>query len=101
MARVVVTPSAEADIYDVQMDLAKAAKIPTAEKYTDLFESLLERLAEYPDSGTPRPNLGKDVRIGVVSPYIVIYRHPEADDTVTVLRVIHGRRNITSESIYD
>jgi toxin ParE1/3/4 len=60
---------------------------------------LFDRLAEYPDSGAPRASLGRDIRIGVVSPYVVIYRHREADDTVTVLRIIHGRRNITMESI--
>jgi plasmid stabilization system protein ParE len=45
--------------------------------------------------------LGKDVRIGIVFPYIVIYRHREVDGTVTVLRVIHGRRNLTIKSISD
>jgi plasmid stabilization system protein ParE len=30
-----------------------------------------------------------------VSPYIVIYRHTEAADTVTILRIVHGRRRIT------
>jgi toxin ParE1/3/4 len=45
--------------------------------------------------------LGKDIRIGIVLPYIVIYRHHEADDIVTVLRIVHGRRNITSKLISD
>jgi plasmid stabilization system protein ParE len=31
----------------------------------------------------------------------VIYRHHEADDIVTVLRVVHGRRNITAKLISD
>jgi toxin ParE1/3/4 len=41
------------------------------------------------------PALGPNVRIGVVSPYIVIYRH--AEDTVNVLRIVHGRRRITDK----
>ena len=49
----------------------------------------------------PRPALGKDIRIGIVLPYIVIYRRREADDTVTVLRVVHGHRNITTKLISD
>jgi plasmid stabilization system protein ParE len=32
-----------------------------------------------------------------VLPYIVIYNHEE--DTVTVLRVLHGKRNITRDLI--
>ncbi|PPQ37434.1 type II toxin-antitoxin system RelE/ParE family toxin [Rhodopila globiformis] len=39
--------------------------------------------------------LGKDVRIGIVDPYIVLYRHTMTIDAVTVLRIVHGRRRIT------
>ena len=35
------------------------------------------------------------VRIGIVPPYIVIYRYTEDNDIVTILRIVHGRRNIT------
>jgi plasmid stabilization system protein ParE len=99
MARVVVTPSADADVHAIQIDLAKAAGLHTAAKYTTLFERLFDRLAQYPDSGSPPPSLGKDIRIGIVFPYIVIYRHHATDGTVTVLRVIHGRRDITAKLI--
>jgi plasmid stabilization system protein ParE len=39
-------------------------------------------LAVHPDSGAPR--LGERVRICVVSPYVVIYEHIEADDMVMI-----------------
>jgi toxin ParE1/3/4 len=81
MARVIVSSSADADIYAIQKDLAKAAGIPTAEKYSARFESLFDRLAKYPHSGALRRSLGKDIRVGIVFPYIVIYQHREADDT--------------------
>jgi plasmid stabilization system protein ParE len=99
MAHVVVTPSADADVRAIQMDLTKVAGLHTVEKYTALFERLFDRLAQYPDSGSPRPGLGTDIRIGIVFPYIVIYRHRATDGTVTVLRVIHGRRDITIKLI--
>jgi toxin ParE1/3/4 len=99
MARVVVASSADADVYAIQTELTKAAGLPTVARYTALLESLYDRLATYPDSGAPRPGLGKDIRVGIVFPYVVIYRHRKADDTVTILRVIHGRRNITDKSI--
>jgi plasmid stabilization system protein ParE len=101
MARIVVTPSADADVHAIQIDLAKAAGLNTAAKYTAPFENLYDRLAKYPDSGAPRPILGKDIRVGIVFPYIVIYRHRDIDDTVTVLRVLHGRRDFTAKSISD
>jgi toxin ParE1/3/4 len=83
------------------MDLAKEAGFHTAAKYTALFENLYDRLARYPHSGAPRAILGKNIRVGIVFPYIVISRHSNIDDTVTVLRVLHGRRNITAKSISD
>ena len=63
--------------------------------HTGLIERLYDRLGAHPGIGAPRPALGRNIRIGIVSPYIVIYRHTDADDTVTVLRVVHGRRRIT------
>jgi toxin ParE1/3/4 len=101
MARVVVTSSADADIHAIQIDLAKLAGTRIAARYTALFERLYDRLAEHPDSGAPRPVLGTDIRIGIVLPYIVIYRHHEADDVVTVLRIVHGRRKIAATLIPD
>jgi toxin ParE1/3/4 len=101
MARVIVTSSADADVHAIQVDLAKAAGIHIAANYTALFENLYDQLAAYPDCGAPRPGLGKDIRIGIVLPYIIIYRHHEADDIVTVLRIVHGHRNITAKLISD
>jgi plasmid stabilization system protein ParE len=101
MVRVIVTASADADLDAIQTDLAQAAGIRIAEKYTALFERLYDRLAEHPDSGAPRPALGEDIRIGIVLPYIVIYRHGDVDDVVTVLRIVHGRRKISAKLISD
>jgi plasmid stabilization system protein ParE len=52
-------------------------------------------LTDYPKSGALRPALGAHVRICVVSPYVVIYEHIEADDTVMIMHIAHGRRKIT------
>jgi toxin ParE1/3/4 len=73
----------------------------TALKFRLLFKALFDRLADHPAIGPRRPALGRDVRIGIVSPYIVIYRYDGADDTVTVLRIVHGRRDITVRLLSD
>jgi plasmid stabilization system protein ParE len=52
--------------------------------------SPISRLTEFPDLGPPRPRLGRGVRIRIVAPSVAIYEHK--NDTVTVLRVLHGRR---------
>jgi toxin ParE1/3/4 len=97
MARIVIAASADADAAAILDDLDTRAGHLTAIKYRALFGKLYGRLADHPDSGPPRPALGPNIRIGVVSPYIVIYRHTEAAATVTALRIVHGRRRITGK----
>jgi toxin ParE1/3/4 len=95
MARVIVSLLAQADAAYIVTDLAGKAGQSVAAKYAASFEALYERLGAHPDSGAPRPVLGPQVRIGIVSPYIVIHEHIKADDAVTILRIVHGHRKIT------
>ena len=96
-ARIILTASASADQASILNDLHAKAGLRTVIKFRSLFAALYDRLADYPASGAPRPALGPNIRIGIVSPYIAIYAHSESDNTVMILRVIHGRREITSE----
>jgi toxin ParE1/3/4 len=100
MPRIVFTEAAESDTAFIYADLHAKAGKQTVLKYRALFKSLYERLAGFPDSGAPRPKVGRTVRIGVVFPYIVLYRHVEADDLVIVLRIVHGRRKITGKMLH-
>ena len=47
----------------------------------------------FPRSGARRPGLGRNARIGVIAPYVVIYDYKR--DEVLIQRIIDGRRNIT------
>ncbi|MBI1867622.1 MAG: type II toxin-antitoxin system RelE/ParE family toxin [Methylocystis sp.] len=89
----------DADSAAIYAELDAKAGKPTVLKYRALFRRLYEHLADFPDSGPPRYNLGPKIRIGVVSPYIVIYRHVEADNTLIVLRIVHGKRKITGKML--
>jgi toxin ParE1/3/4 len=97
VARVIVTPSADADTAEILAFLAAKAGYGVAAKYNASFEQLYDNLADFPDSGAPRPKVGGKIRIGIVSPYVVIYRHTDADSTVRVLRIVHGSRKITGK----
>lgn len=99
MARVVITASADADTAYIIADLGAKAGASVAARYEADFGRLHERLSDHPKSGAPRPSLGAPVRICVVSPYVVIYEHIEADDTVTIMRIAHGRRKITRKFV--
>lgn len=95
MTRLVVTANAEDDINDILDYLAREAGAEVAVAYGNQFRSSIERLLEFPRIGARRTALGTGTRATVVPPYILIYDYEPADDVVTLLRVIHGKRNIT------
>lgn len=97
MAHVIVTPSADADTAEIIAYLDAKAGYGVAARYNASFEQLYEHLADFPESAAPRPKVGSNIRIGIVSPYIVIYKHTEADRIVRVLRIVHGSRRITGK----
>ncbi len=91
-ARIAFTARAYADLGVIQLYLAEPARSYVATKDDHDFETLFDRLRDHPLSGAPRSALGRNIRIGVVSPYIVIYRY--SGGIVLVLRVIDRRRRI-------
>jgi toxin ParE1/3/4 len=90
VARVVITASADADTAYILGDLTAKAGANVAARYDADFDALYRRLERFPESGSPRPALGRLVRIGVISPYNIIHEYIEADDAVTIMRIVHG-----------
>jgi toxin ParE1/3/4 len=101
MARIIVTDPASDDQAAILLDLHAQAGMRTTIKYRTLFARHFDLLAEHPAIGAPRPGLGPRIRIGIVLPYIVIYEYDESTDTVTIFRIVHGRRNITAKLLTD
>jgi len=95
VARIIITEPADADSTEIIRDLTAKAGELVADRYEAEFDALYRQLERFPSSGSPRPALGRLVRIGIVSPYIVIHEYLEADDAVTIMRIVHGRRRIT------
>ncbi len=93
MAKLVVSRQAELDTATIVAVLTDKAATTVAEQYRHEFEDLFERLMMFPMSGARRPLLSRYTRIAVVNPYVVIYEHRR--ETVRILRVVDGRRNIT------
>jgi len=79
MARPIVSLLAQADTADILTDLRDKAGRSVSRAYATAFEKPYERLMRHPDSGAPRPAIGTHVRIGVISPYVVIYEHIAAE----------------------
>jgi plasmid stabilization system protein ParE len=95
MTRLVVTADAENDTNVILAYLEREAGGRVALDYGRRFIQTLERIVGFPESGVPRPALGPDARIAIVSPYLLIYDYTRKDDTLTLLRILHGRRDIT------
>ncbi len=98
MTRLIVTADAEADTFEILNDLENKAGGAVAERYAERFRGAIERLSELPQSGPPRPALGPFTRCAILSPFVMIYDYTPADDTLVLLRILHGRRRITQET---
>jgi len=99
MTRLVVSADADADTGEILDYLAREAGQMIAEVYGRRFQTTLERITDMPESGAPRQSLGPEARVVVVYPYILIYDYAKTDDTVTLLRILHGRRNIAGDDL--
>ena len=90
-------PAAGRDLDDILDYLEVEAGKAVAERYVLSFRSSIARLSEFPFVGAARPELGPAIRHWVVDPYLVLY---DVDDTsVSILRIIHGKRRITPDSL--
>ena len=99
MTRLIVSREAETDLDKVLDYLEQEAGARTALSYAQRFRKSIEFIAEYPGGGAPRPALGPNARISIVYPDVLIYDYDEEIDTGTLLRIVHGRRNITKRLV--
>jgi plasmid stabilization system protein ParE len=99
MATVRFAPRADSDIEAILVYLHAEAGQRAAERYRDEFRALRVQLTAHPDSGSPRPQFGRGVRITVVHPYVIAYRHDAMLDEVVILRVMHGARRMSAQAL--
>lgn len=90
MTRVELTRAAEADLLDVWLYIASDDSA-AADHQLEHFSRVFELLTTQPLMGMDRSALLQSgVRSFAVDHYLVFYR---ADETITVLRVLHGARD--------
>ncbi len=95
MARVVLSGPADVDVAHILADLGGRAGAGVAGRYEAAFDNVFRRLERFPSIGAPRTKLGLTTRLCVVTPYLVIYDHAPSSDLVTILRILHGRRDMS------
>jgi toxin ParE1/3/4 len=92
--RILVSDKAKIDLLRIHSYLAE--RNPTAAEALLLrFDEKFRQLADLPFIGRERSSLGPGIRSAVVGNHLIF--HTVGDDTVTIVRVIHGRMDIDAE----
>jgi toxin ParE1/3/4 len=87
----VLAPSAARDLEILWQHLADEASEAIADRVIDAISERCEILADFPEAGRLRPDLGPDVRCFPVEKHVIYYRHASA--LVVIGRVLHGSRD--------
>ncbi len=93
MADVQLSALARADLVDLL--LAIELQNPSAAKRLEgRLRDKFSLLADFPFVGSSRHDLGENARILTEGNYVILHEADEA--VVTVLRIVHGARDLTS-----
>ena len=93
-----IAPRAEADL-DAILAYIVERNPPAARRVIERFTVQWELLATQPRSGAERDDVLAGIRHKVSGPYVAFYR-VEGDD-ILILRVLHGKRDLTAENPED
>jgi toxin ParE1/3/4 len=96
MYKVMRTDKAEDQLRDIIYYIADdSGSIDTALKYLDKIEESINRLKEFPNSGSiPRYSILKKqgYRVVIVERHLIFYKVSEKNKTVIVYAIVDGRR---------
>lgn len=95
-AKVHVSVAARRDLDRIAGYLEEQAGRRTARRWVLMVEAQTVRLAEHPLMGQSDANLGEGLRRTVVAPYVIVYEVSPDCKSVSVLRILHGARDIPS-----
>ncbi|MEA2708052.1 MAG: toxin ParE1/3/4 [Phycisphaerales bacterium] len=91
MPRVIRTPAAEDDLWEILLYVARDNE-DAAFRLIDTIDKNFTLLAEFPSAGPARPELLANIRSFPVGSYLIFYQ--PIDDGIEVVRVVHGARNL-------
>jgi toxin ParE1/3/4 len=92
--RVTRTDTAERDLDEI-LEYLNGRSPPAAERLVAELDSRCRLLASQPRMGRPRDDLAPGMRSIVIEHYVVFF--VSTDEEVTVVRILHGARNITPD----
>ena len=96
--RIVYSETARADIIAIGDEIRKAAGELIAERFVARIVATVESLEFMPARHRIRSELGADLRVAGFRKYLIFYG---CDDAVSIVRVLHGARDITAKLFSD
>jgi plasmid stabilization system protein ParE len=82
------------DIEDILVHLEAVGGRHVALKLGEKFRAAAAHISLFPSSGAQRHQFGPTMRMWAVLPYLIFYRYQTTLDAVSVVRILHGRRDI-------
>jgi toxin ParE1/3/4 len=90
-------PKARIDYLDAWLHIADDS-LRAADAFADRLDEAATKLADYPELGPERPDLGPSLRILPVDSYVIFYR---VGPHVEIVRILHSARNVTPDLLTD
>ncbi|MFT5467016.1 MAG: plasmid stabilization system protein ParE [Verrucomicrobiales bacterium] len=94
MIGIVLTRSAERDIFDIADYIAEQGSPLAAERFVGKLKAECEKLGRLPGKGHFRAEVPRPLKVLNFKNYVIVYRLEK--EPVEIVRVLHSRRDFTS-----
>lgn len=96
MRRIVRSRQADEDLLDIWFHIA-LDNPAAADRTVERIENRWLQLLDLPYSGMARDDIAPGLRQLVADSYLILHRI--SDDAVHIVRILHGRRDVTAEAV--
>ena len=100
MAIVTLSVDARRDLRAYRGWLRREAGAATADRWIEALLDWMDALRDFSERGTPRPDLGPEMRTRVFRRSVTI-AYVSKDEAVTILRILARGREITADLFID
>jgi len=93
VADVIVLPRASADMLAI-WDYISSDSPRAADRLVAAISAKFDQLRDYPEMGSPRPEVSPAMRLLVHGAYLILYRFDPQRAVVEIVAVVHGARDL-------
>jgi plasmid stabilization system protein ParE len=98
MSRLEISERASVDLTQILWYIARRERnVTIGQKWTERLLSECERIAKSPGIGRSQEQLQRELRRVAFRGYLIFYKYDSDSDCTTVVRVLHGARNVRAQ----